>query len=406
MGISWGLADKFDVHYLGLQSYRDEKVKINIEGEQRTVIQHANMPRGKDRWDFGTKSLPRLLDNLEPEILLTINDIQMVQHVPNIMCKNSINVQVMDLPSKRFLSEDAIYMHVKGEIQKFKEKFPRDTKWIQYAPQDGIPPMGVWGQIYSMADQCVAMADFGKEVFKKYYNMDVPRIWHGVDTSVFTNDKKPDNVKDKFIMGSMNRNQPRKQPVRTMEAFAKFAKDKPDVLLHMQMDWNDEFGWPLQYFGQIYGIINKMIPPGRVGMPREEVAKVYNMWDLNLNCTGGEGFGLTHIEGFACGLPSIACDYTTSKELIMDGSPSPRGQLTKYDLLWQKMDVAAVQRSLVDIDDLVKVMNKYYYNRDLVTEHGKNAEKWVKKNCSWKVIGKQWHNLVEDVLAGERNEIC
>jgi hypothetical protein len=27
-----------------------------------------------------------------------------------------------------------------------------------------------------------------------------------------------------------------------MRAFAKFAKDKDDVLLHMQMDWNDIFG--------------------------------------------------------------------------------------------------------------------------------------------------------------------
>ena len=406
MGISWGLAEDYDVHYLGLQSFRDEKVKIGIEGKQRTVVQHANMPRGKERWDFGKRSLPKLLDNLEPEILLTINDIQMVQHVPSVMCGNTIKVQVMDLPSKRFISRDAIMMQVEGELQKFKENYPRDTKWIQYAPQDGVPPMGIWEQIYKMADQCVAMSDFGKDVFKRYYKMDIPRIWHGVDIDIFKNEEKPKELKDKFVVGNMNRNQPRKQPVRTIEAFAKFAKDKDDVLLHMQMDWNDEFGWPLQYFIQLYNVTGKVIAPQRVGMPREQVAQVYNMWDLNLNATGGEGFGLTHIEGFACGLPSLACDYTTSKELIIDGKPGPRGSLINTaDLLWQKMDVAAVQRSLVDTEDFAKILNKYYYNRDLVREQGKHAREWVEKNCSWTVIGKQWNKLVNNVLTGENNAL-
>jgi glycosyltransferase involved in cell wall biosynthesis len=400
MGVSWGLAEKYDVHVLGLQSVRDEKVKINIEGKQRQVIQHANIPRGKGKWDFGSKSLPRLLDNLEPDILLTVNDIQMVQHVPDIMMPNRINLQIVDLPSKKFLSEEAIKIQLNGEIQKFKETFPRETKWIQYAPQDGDPPMQIWSYIYKMADQVVAMSEYGKNIFKRHFDMDVPRIWHGVDTKIFTNKEKPKQFQNKFVLGNINRNQPRKQPVRTMEAFAKFARDKKDVLLHMQMDWQDEFGWPLQYFTQIFGIQNKMIPPQRVGIPREQVAATYNSWDLNLNCTGGEGFGLTHIEGFACGLPSIACDYTTSKELIIDGKPTPRGSLVRVrDLLWQKMDVAAVRRSLVDIDDMVKIMNKYYYNKDLIKVHGNNARIWVEKNCSWTIIGKQWIKLVDDVLS-------
>jgi len=402
MGVSWSLAEKYDVHVLGLQSMQDQKVIINIQDTKRNVIQHANFPRSKDRWDFGSRSLPVLLDNLEPEILLTVNDIQMVQHVPQIMQPDSINLKIVDLPSKKFKGIHTLTRNLKGELTKFKETFPRDTKWIQYAPQDGDPPMAQWDYIYKMADQVVAMSDYGKDIFSKYFNMNVPRIWHGVDTKIFTNEKKPDNLENFFICGNINRNQPRKQPVRTMEAFSKFAKDKKDVLLHMQMDWNDEFGWPIQYFAGLYGIQNKMISPQRVGMPREQVAKIYNMWDLNLNCTGGEGFGLTHIEGFACGLPSLACDYTTSKELIIDGSPSPRGSLIKVkDLLWQKLDVAAVRRSLVDTDDLVKVMNKYYYNRDLVTEHGNNARKWATENCSWDIISKHWQKLIGDVLSGD-----
>jgi len=400
-GVAWSLAEKYDVHVLGLQSYQNSKVRINIEGSVREVIQHANLPRSNKKWDFGERSLPRLLDSLEPDILLTVNDIQMVRHIPEVMCPNSINLQVIDIPSKKFISDEALKMELEGAVQRFKEKFPRGTKWIQYAPQDGDPPMQEWNTIYRMADQVVAMSEYGKKVFKRYFNLDVPRIWHGVDTAIFKERPKPPEIADKFIIGNINRNQPRKQPIRSLIAFAKFAKDKNDVFLHYQMDWNDPFGWPIAYFANLYGVMDRMVSPRPVGMTREEVAQIYNMWDLNLMTTAGEGFGLPFIEAGASGIPTLGTNYTTSKELLLDGEPSPRGSLVKVrDYHWEKLDVAAVRRALVDIDDLVKVMNKYYYNRDLVKEHGKNAVEWCKKNHSWKVISKQWQALVEDVLSG------
>jgi len=327
----------------------------------------------------------------------------MVQHIPNVMCPNAVNLNVVDLPSKQYVSEEALIMQLKGQMQKFKEKFPRETKWIQYAPQDGDPPMPQWEHIYRMADNVVAMSKYGQFVFKQWFGLNTPYIYHGVDTDTFKPlNNRPKELGDKFIVGNLNRNQPRKQPVRTMMAFAKFAKDKNDVALHMQMDWNDEFGWPLEYFVQQYGLQNKMIQPAPVGIGRKQVANIYNMWDLNLNATGGEGFGLTHIEGFGCGVPSLGCDYTTSRELIMEGEPNPRGALLKVlDLHWQMMDVAAVRRSLVDVDDMANVMNKYYYNRELVKQHGKNAREWAEKNVSWQIIGKQWIKFVEDVLSGD-----
>jgi len=400
-GVSWCLAKDYDVHILGLQTIQKQIVEIDVEGERRKVTQHPNYPKLNNRFDFGTRSLPILLDQLNPDILLTVNDIQMINHVPVTMCPPGININIVDLPSKTFKSEYALFEELKGQVTKFREKFPRDTKWIAYCPQDGDPPMPNWSGIYRMADQTVAMAKYGQWVFKEFFKMDVPYIWHGVNTKLFNKKNKPKELQNKFVIGNFNRNQPRKQPVRCMEAFAKFAKDKPDVLLHMQMDWNDEFGWPINYFAQQYGIQGKMISPRPIGMPRDEVAKTYSMWDINVTPTAGEGFGLTHIEGFACGLPSIATDYTTSKELIIDGKPGPRGTLVPAkDLYWQTLNVAAVRRSLIDINALADTYNKYYYNRDLVKEHGNNAMEWAKKNVSWGIIQKYWIELVGNVIAG------
>ena len=402
MNIAWALAKDFDVHYLGLQNYQNQKVKIKIEDSEREVVQHANLPKAQGvEWDFGQRSLPYLLDTLSPDILLTINDIQMISHVPRVMCPDSITLKLLDLPSKEFKSDYTIQSNLEGEIQRFKERFPRDTKWIAYCPQDGDPPMQNWKNIYRMADQVVAMSKYGKDIFKNYFNMDVPFIWHGVDSHVFKPTNKPEKMAKHFVIGDINRNQPRKQPIRIIEAFSKFAKGKDDVLLHMQKDWNDRFGWPLKYFTDLYGVTNKCIKPGQVGMSREEVAKVYNAWDVNIMTTGGEGFGLAFAESMMCGVPNIACDYTTSKELLDDGWPRPRGLLTKFELIWEKLDVAAVRRSFVDIDDLADKMNYYYYKRDKLEKHSENAYKWAKKNLNMNTIGDQWIDLVKNTLQEE-----
>jgi glycosyltransferase involved in cell wall biosynthesis len=228
--------------------------------------------------------------------------------------------------------------------------------------------------------------------------MDVPYIYHGIDTDMFF-PKEKSMTKDMFVVGNMNRNQPRKHPVKTIKAFAKFAHNKNDVLLWMQMDWNDRFGWPLGYFVNLYGINNKIVQPAPVGGPKEQVVKIYNEWDLNVNTHGGEGFGLTEVEGMACGKPNVATDYTTTKEFTIDGEPSPRGVIVPYtELYWEKMDVAAVQRASIDVSKLTDAFEMYYQNRELIKAHGDNARIWAEENCSIKKIQNQWISLVREVL--------
>ncbi len=398
--ISWCLAKDYDVHYLGLHSQVGSDVKLDIEGEVRLIKQHPNLPADGKEFDYGTKSLPALIDKLDPELLLTINDIQMVNHIPEMMCPKGINLPIIDLPSKTFISEEAMKRKIDGEIAKFKEEYPRDMKWIAYCPQDGDPPMGQWVNVYRSADKVIAMSKYGQSVFKKYYQMDVPYIWHGADSQVFfPNSNKPKSLEDKFILGDINRNQPRKQPLKIIEAFTAFAKDKNDVYLHMQKNWNDPFGWPIKYFTDMYGITGKCIQPAPNNMSKESVAKSYNTWDVNLMVTGGEGFGLAFAESMMCGVPNIANDYTTSKELIDDMWPRPRGILTECDLHWQSMKVSAVRRALVKVDSLTDAMNTYYNDRDKLAKHGENAAKFAQKHLTLKKQQLQWVDAVKDVLS-------
>lgn len=398
--IAWCLAKEFEVHVLGLQSNQDYEITLDFSDDPRTVYEHRNFPRVKEMWDFGERSVPYLLSQLKPDILLTVNDIQMVSHITNTLYNRRVILPLVDMPSKKLRSESDLMRELKHELTKLKETYPPSTKWIMYAPQDGEPPIPRWYETYYAADEVVAMSKYGQKIFKDYFMMDVDYIYHAVDTKTFYDVGKPEDLQDKFVVGDINRNQPRKQPIRLIEAFAKFARNKDDVLLFLQKDWNDIFGWPLLYFVRdVYRIADKCIPPLRPGVPKDELKRIYSAFDVNVMPTAGEGFGLPIIEAAACSRPTIATDYTTSRELIIDGEPSPRGKLVPYvTLFWDKLDVAAVQRALIDTDKLAVALEYYYLNRDALEKHGRNAYEWVKKNLDIRVIEKQWIEKVYSVL--------
>lgn len=64
----------------------------------------------------------------------------------------------------------------------------------------------------------------------------------------------------------------------------------------------------------------KSLPKKIIGIPRtddiKELAQLYSAADIILNLSAEETFGLTSVEGFACGTPGIVYNCTASPELI------------------------------------------------------------------------------------------
>lgn len=64
------------------------------------------------------------------------------------------------------------------------------------------------------------------------------------------------------------------------------------------------------------------LPEGIIGIRRtqniDELVKLYSLADIVLNLSYQETFGLTTVEGFACGTPSIVYNKTASPELVDD----------------------------------------------------------------------------------------
>lgn len=96
----------------------------------------------------------------------------------------------------------------------------------------------------------------------------------------------------------------------------------------------------------------KELPSGIIGIQRtesiEELVKFYNMSDIVMNISYEETFGMTTIEGFACGTPSIVYNATASPELITP----------ETGIIVEKGDINA----LIDAINKVKQVGKSHYS--------------------------------------------
>lgn len=69
-----------------------------------------------------------------------------------------------------------------------------------------------------------------------------------------------------------------------------------------------------------YGDIPEVVHALPITKDRNQLLKLYNAADIVLNLSYEESFGLTTVEGMACGTPSIVYNCTASPELVSPGT--------------------------------------------------------------------------------------
>ena len=133
-------------------------------------------------------------------------------------------------------------------------------------------------------------------------------IYNGVDTDVFrlmdnNGIKHHYNIGDKSLLVAAATTWSKRKGLRDYIQLAGILSDKVQLIL---IGLNDS---------QIKGL-----PPNIIGLKRtqniEEMVSLYCASDIVLNLSYEETFGLTTVEGFACGTPGIVYNATASPELI------------------------------------------------------------------------------------------
>lgn len=299
------------------------------------------------------------------------------------------------------------------------------AKTYFWVPSDGGGglPSGC-ENILKKVDCPVSMSKFAQKQIKDYHGIDTKYIPLGIDTKRFFRLKDEERnilrnkwgLKDKFVIGVVARNQPRKNLDRTLKIMYLLKDRLPNAVLLLHMDPNDPAQQMFNFnkLIQRYNLENRIIFTGMKaykGFAWDKMNELYNLMDVFLLTTSGEGFGIPIVEAMATETPVLATGYTTTDELItetgaglpinLSGQPNYTNLLTlnsqEYDKICLDSTITGsweVERGCCSIYDAV---NKLVWLNDHQTEckiMGLNGRKNAVEFYDFEKIGSAWEELL------------
>ena len=336
--------------------------------------------------EAGIPGLAQMIDMVKPDVLWALGDSWMLNYIK-------------DLPNRK------------------------SFKYIQYMPVDGSPIPDYWIDWFSHADQLVLYSKYGVEELKKTspnFNPPPEMIYHGnhperyfpLPKEVRSDIRKKiaywsvENKQlvtrtgfsdDVFIVGTVARNQPRKNFDKIIKTFALFSKDKPNARLWLHSAVQDA-AYNLSQLADMYKIGDKVCftPNYNLtrGLSEQDMNFLMNIFDVHFLPCQGEGFGLPIIETMAAGVPQVVPDYTAHVEWCKDAS-----ELIPID--WNDDMITGmphpVERAIPKVSESLKCLEKLYANKEHREKLAKNARSIAEK-MTWTVTIPQWHKVIQDVV--------
>lgn len=351
-----------------------------------------------------------------------------------------------------WILQDTFIVESLGQkIIETNEALPPDKrfKWIYYFPIDATPKKSWVDNSVLLADYPVAYTKYGYDECLKIYKTNkgsklekeqieenaqalalleakLNVIYHGANLKQFypIKDRTQQELKkkffrgkaDKFIFMNMNRNQPRKDLFRSMEACKMLLdrrreKGKDDVYFYFHCQYADMSGLDLIQMskqlrfvqGNEWGFPDPKNFNQSQGFPIKIINEIYNAVDCIISSALGEGFGLSNVEGMATKTPIIMPDNTPLPEIV--GTGGERGLLAgRGESIVLANDNDRV-RPRTDLKDLADKMEWVLENPDKVKSMVERAYKWV-TGLDWggDLIGGKWRMLFEKAYEQLVNE--
>lgn len=283
-----------------------------------------------------------------------------------------------------------------------------------WAPVDHWPiPPAVLAVLQQDQISPIAMSRFGYDLMQTF-ELDPIYVPHGVDTTMFRPQREiRDAVRDEldiphdvFLVGMVGANvgnpsMHRKGFDKAFLAFNEFARRHDDAWMYVHANAApQDTGFPLDELATVIGM-----PPGRLrfphakafelGIPTQALAYTYQAFDVLLQPSLGEGFGVPILEAQACGVPVAVSDHSAMTELC------GAGWLIEGDPLWDPL-----QKSFFispHVRPIVDALEAAYDHRDDLELRGRVAAFAADYDAD-QVADLYWKPALERLLAGRREE--
>lgn len=289
-------------------------------------------------------------------------------------------------------------------------RIAKETDMLAWIPVDHQPLMGRTHRwIVESRAIPLAMSRFGEKQMRDMGH-DPLYVPHGFDPKVFHRRDKAELRKkhripqDAFVVGMVAANKgvpSRKCFAEAITAFQQFRNEGHDqAVLYLHTKLQDPEGEKLPVLCETLGVTPYTSHPYEMelGMEDEEVAEIMGCFDVLLNPSQGEGFGVPMIEAQACGVPVITTNFSASPEIAPPehGNWAVEGQPT-----WTNFQSWQMRPSIPElIDALVEA-----YTEPTDDRHARSVgvETWANENYQADYITETfWGPALEEAMARVR----
>ena len=289
----------------------------------------------------------------------------------------------------------------------FLQRAPRGARIVAYMPVDGVNLDRKILPKLNRLTAAVWYTDFGhREAVKAGFKGTRHVLPHGLDTRLFRPVDRAEARRalglpeDAFIVGNVNRNQPRKRLDATIEYFAAWVKQhrvkNARLLLHCA---KRDAGWDLESLARHHGVGGRVIFTGPDELDQAADASllpmIYSSLDVQVSTTLGEGWGLTTMEGMACGVPQIVPDWAALGEWAEPAIKVPcstRHAHTGISTIGALPDKAAFMAAL----------NSLYRDEALRRDLSRRGQRFVKQPCfRWANVAGELEAVLERAMRGK-----
>jgi len=363
----------------------------------------------------------------------TIQDWYDLKIVPNYALERDKNAIYGDLEClKRVYSEvspDVLLFHNDSYRYSYLRDMPQEIqeKAVFWLPFEGDGPDKLGIELFSKCASTRFVTQHAMNINSpELPGKDVGVIYHAVDIAqrrtCSKEEAKRNHVQPRldkigrkadashmFVVTRVDRHQPRKHWKLTLEAFAKFAKDKDDVVMLAKCNPRDCTMWDegkkegvdLEVLVNDLGLGGKVVFDDFFFNPTSMAQSFYWPADVFLTTTSGEGFGLAPVEAISHGIPVIAPDVPVLPEVLGEGAMFCK---VKERAWYDKMSVF---HNIVDTDDVAAKLEDAYQDfksgGKMLAEVGAKGEALAESRYSPKVVYDQWDEVIREVK--ERREL-
>lgn len=205
---------------------------------------------------------------------------------------------------------------------------------------------------------------------------------------------------DKFIVGNVNRNQPRKRWDLTIKYFAEWVKayKVTDAKLFLHAAPTGDSLVDVEQLMRYYGIIEMLAlrePAPYQGASESVMRDTYNCFDVDITTTQGEGFGLTTLEAMACGVPPIVPGWAALGEWAKRGAWVVPCTSTVINPIATTNVIGGVP----DEKSFILALNRLYMDKDARKRNAQAALECAQQACyRWQNIGDAWVKAIDSVM--------